>query len=58
MSTSKEKPMQPEPPKTSPFDVEGVNLGLTTEEIVAIIREGRESGSIAGGLPTGRRNQA
>ena len=34
--------LQPESSETSPLDVEGVDLGLTTEEIVAIIREGRE----------------
>ena len=42
MSTSREQPDQPKPPKTSPLDMEGVDLGLTTEEIVDIIREGRE----------------
>jgi PHD/YefM family antitoxin component YafN of YafNO toxin-antitoxin module len=28
--------------KTSPFDIEGVDLGVSTSEIVDIIREGRE----------------
>jgi hypothetical protein len=30
-----------ESPTTSPFDVEGVRLDLTTDEIVAFVREGR-----------------
>lgn len=34
--------LQPIPSKDSPLDVEGVDLGLTTQEIVDIIREGRE----------------
>lgn len=28
--------------KVSPLDVEGVDLGVTTDEIVNMIREGRE----------------
>ena len=28
--------------KASPLDVEGVDLGVTTDEIVSMIREGRE----------------
>lgn len=28
--------------KTSPLDAEGVDLGVTTDEIVNMIREGRE----------------
>ncbi len=28
--------------KSSPFDIEGLDLGLTTEEIVDVVREGRE----------------
>ena len=28
----------------SPFDVPGVDLGVTTDEIVAYVREGRRSG--------------
>ena len=28
--------------KTSPLDVSGVELGVSTEEIVAAVREGRE----------------
>ena len=28
--------------KASPLDVEGVDLGVTTDEIVNMIREGRE----------------
>ena len=58
MSTSKDQPEQPKPPKTSPLDVESVDLGLTTKEIVAIIREGRESGNIAEGSPEEGRDQA
>ena len=34
--------VQPEPSGVSPLDVEGVELGVTTDEIVAIVREGRE----------------
>ena len=34
--------LQPERSSASPLDVEGVDLGVTTDEIVAIIREGRE----------------
>ncbi len=34
--------LQPEPADSSPLDVAGVDLGVTTEEIVTMIREGRE----------------
>ena len=34
--------LQPEPARGSPLDVAGVDLGVTTEEIVTMIREGRE----------------
>ena len=34
--------LRPEPSGGSPLDVEGVDLGVTTDEIVAMIREGRE----------------
>ena len=34
--------VQPESSGASPLDVEGVDLGVTTEEIVSMIREGRE----------------
>ena len=34
--------LQPEPADGSPLDVAGVDLGVTTEEIITIIREGRE----------------
>ena len=34
--------LQPESSDTSPLDVEGVDLGVTTDEIVSMIREGRE----------------
>ena len=34
--------VRPERSGASPLDVEGVDLGVTTDEIVAIIREGRE----------------
>ena len=29
------------PKKDSPLDVEGVDLGVTTDEIVSMVREGR-----------------
>jgi uncharacterized protein (DUF362 family) len=35
--------LKPEQPSGSPLDVEGVELGVTTEEIVAFVREGRRS---------------
>ena len=34
--------LQPEPAGGSPLDAAGVDLGVTTDEIVATIREGRE----------------
>ena len=34
--------LQPEELVRSPLDVPGVDLGVSTEEIVAFIREGRE----------------
>ena len=34
--------LQPENSGVSPLDVDGVDLGVTTDEIIAIIREGRE----------------
>jgi uncharacterized protein (DUF362 family) len=34
--------LQPESSNASPLDVEGVDLGVTTDEIVSMIREGRE----------------
>ena len=34
--------LRPEPSGNSPLDVEGVDLGVTTDDIVAMIREGRE----------------
>ena len=34
--------LQPESSGTSPLDVEGVDLGVTTAEIVEMVREGRE----------------
>ena len=34
--------VQPEHSEGSPLDVEGVELGVTTDEIVAMVREGRE----------------
>ena len=34
--------LRPESSDTSPLDVEGVDLGVTTDEIVPMIREGRE----------------
>ena len=34
--------IQPVTKKDSPLDVEGINIGLTTSEIVDIVREVRE----------------
>ena len=34
--------LQPEPAGVSPLDAAGVDLGVTTDEIVTTIREGRE----------------
>ena len=34
--------VRPESSDVSPLDVEGVDLGVTTDEIVSMIREGRE----------------
>lgn len=34
--------IRPEPSSGSPLDVEGVDLNVTTEEIVAFVRAGRE----------------
>ena len=34
--------LRPESSDSSPLDVEGVDLGVTTDEIVSMIREGRE----------------
>ena len=34
--------LQPDSSGTSPLDVEGVDLGVTTAEIVEMVREGRE----------------
>ncbi|SPJ15337.1 conserved hypothetical protein [Syntrophobacter sp. SbD2] len=34
--------VRPEHGKGSPLDVEGVSLNISTDEVVAIIREGRE----------------
>ena len=34
--------LQPESSDASPLDVEGVDLGVTSAEIVEMIREGRE----------------
>jgi prevent-host-death family protein len=34
--------IRPATPKQSPLDVEGVDLGVTSSEIVDAIREGRE----------------
>ncbi len=36
--------LRPEPSNGSPLDVEGVDLGVTTGEIVGLIRESRERG--------------
>lgn len=34
--------LRPEPAQRSALDVEGIDLGITTQEIVELIREGRE----------------
>ncbi len=34
--------LRPDTPRRSSLDVEGVDLGVTTAEIVATVREGRE----------------
>ena len=34
--------IKPESGKDCPLDIEGVNLNISTDEVVAIIREGRE----------------
>lgn len=34
--------VKPDTTKESPLDVKGLNLGLTAEEIVEFVREGRE----------------
>ena len=34
--------LQPEASTTSPLDVQGVSLGISTPEIVSLVREGRE----------------
>ncbi|MDQ3389148.1 MAG: type II toxin-antitoxin system Phd/YefM family antitoxin [Gemmatimonadota bacterium] len=35
--------LKPETTSGSPFDIEGVDLDVTTDEIVAFVREGRRS---------------
>jgi len=37
--------IRPEARKDSPLDVEGIDLKVSTDEVVRFIREGRESGS-------------
>lgn len=34
--------IRPDTPAASPLDVDGVDLGISREEIVALVREGRE----------------
>ncbi len=34
--------VKPRPKTSSPLDVEGIDLGISTAEVVKIIREGRE----------------
>jgi hypothetical protein len=36
--------IRPEPKEGSPLDVEGVDLGITTDEILDFIQEGRRTG--------------
>lgn len=41
--------LKPEPAPRSPLDVEGINLNISTNEIIEFIREGRErSGGLDG----------
>jgi hypothetical protein len=40
--------LQPVQPPTSPLDVPGVSANITTDEVVALIREGRRSRYRAG----------
>jgi antitoxin Phd len=35
--------IRPEPRKDSPLDVEGISLNISSDEVVQIIREGREA---------------
>jgi len=35
--------LRPERPTGSPFDIEGIDLGITTSDIVTFVREGRRS---------------
>jgi PHD/YefM family antitoxin component YafN of YafNO toxin-antitoxin module len=35
--------IRPEPGKDSPLDIEGLSLDISTDEIVSIIRHGREN---------------
>jgi hypothetical protein len=35
--------IKPQPPEDSPLDVEGVDLGITTPEILQAIQEGRRT---------------
>jgi hypothetical protein len=35
--------LKPEVPIGSPFDVEGIDLGVTAEEIVSVVLQGRRS---------------
>lgn len=37
--------LQPEPSVSSPMDVEAVDLGVATDEIIALVREGRARGA-------------
>lgn len=37
--------LQPEPSVSSPMDVEAVDLGVATDEVVALVREGRARGA-------------
>ncbi len=39
--------IRPESPSRSPLDVPGIKLNLTADEIVKIVREGRERGYTA-----------
>lgn len=36
--------IRPQPRRDSPLDVEGIDLGITTPEILAFIEEGRRAG--------------
>jgi len=48
--------IRPQPRADSPLEVPGMDLGLTAEEIVQFVQEGRDPSRRA--CPTGRRSRA